>query len=665
MVKTTLSIIETSTVHEASRSSDKRKPTIERPTRATLWCQYRNSWYPETTALVLSVACVIAIAIVLHSYDGQPNPKMKWGLTINAVISILATTSKVSLMFTISNSIGQLKWVWFLNRKTRSLLDAGIYDDASRGPLGSLIMLCTEARQSIASIGALLTLLVVAYDPFVQQIVSFEAVSLPQIIPNEHAVMNSAHSFLVDWDQSVTPGFLRPAIQAAYWGSDFAWDPSCPSQGCMWSQFETLAWHTKCYEDKNWTLPADCNLRVTLKDVEALPINATHTFNCTATSKTPSSAMQESQNVSLSMAYSRQSPLTPSDISLVFSGLEYMVLPTYNLESDFISSTDSEVSAVNFTDPVMLISAFDITVQNDYSVKLNVTTCELDILLDTYTVETKQDVPVTTLLTSKALTKALVSDDAGLYLHFHPSSPPSTTFFNNQDQNISFASFGLMLNESDSRSSYQYEAITNLIAAINDDFPLELGTTFGMTLPGGQNDSNDTNDYIFASLIDTNTTSLVSPGSSGEFSTGYDEAYVWGSKGPDYIMNNLAASLNKVMLDPGQNLNGTQPVYGKASVPVTLVRVAWPFVALPFGLCLSAVLFFLATVYMSFQADAPLWKSSINAYFYHGVDFDSGIWTPLATIPEMDAQAAATRARLAPVGISERLMLESTIVRTR
>lgn len=190
-------------------------------------------------ALILSASCVTAASVILKHYDGKQNPKMKVGLTLNALASIIATTAKVSLLFTISNAIGQLKWVWFIN--SRSLLDAGVYDEASRGPFGSLTMLWTKTRKSIASIGAILTILAVAYDPFVQQIVSFESGFQLQMEPDEKVLMNIARYFrLSDYYADLAESRLR-AINTAYWNDGFQWTPSCASRNCTWPKFETLA----------------------------------------------------------------------------------------------------------------------------------------------------------------------------------------------------------------------------------------------------------------------------------------------------------------------------------------------------------------------------------------------------------------------------------------
>lgn len=79
------------------------------------------------------------MTILLIVYDEKPI--FRWhGITLNAIISLLSTSNKASLLFTTAECIGQWKWILFA-RTSRSLMDLERVDCASRGPLGSLILL--------------------------------------------------------------------------------------------------------------------------------------------------------------------------------------------------------------------------------------------------------------------------------------------------------------------------------------------------------------------------------------------------------------------------------------------------------------------------------------------------------------------------------------------
>lgn len=131
-----------------------------------------NTWLAEILALTFSAACLIAIIVVLRVYDSKTIPEIPFGLTLNAIVSILAAGSKSSLLLAVAGAISQLKWNWFTTQR-RKLEDIQEFDDASRGPGGSLTLLFTINIRSLASIGALVTILTLAYDPFVQQVLIY------------------------------------------------------------------------------------------------------------------------------------------------------------------------------------------------------------------------------------------------------------------------------------------------------------------------------------------------------------------------------------------------------------------------------------------------------------------------------------------------------------
>jgi len=142
---------------------------------------------------------MIAVLIV---YNGEPLPKLPLRISLNAVITLLATGLRGSLLITAAaceyhdrgfwiifltmEGISQLKWNWY--RRTHPLSDITTYDEASRGPRGALMLLVSpcllrvlhyrngcETRANLpsdlATLGAVLTVLTVVLDPFTQQIV--------------------------------------------------------------------------------------------------------------------------------------------------------------------------------------------------------------------------------------------------------------------------------------------------------------------------------------------------------------------------------------------------------------------------------------------------------------------------------------------------------------
>ncbi|EGP86442.1 uncharacterized protein MYCGRDRAFT_43455, partial [Zymoseptoria tritici IPO323] len=93
-----------------------------------------DTWLPEIFILVLSVACLVTIIVILSVYDGTLSRELPYGITLNAIVSVLATASRSALLFPVAACVGQLKWCWYA--KKRPLHDIQTFDDASRGPWG-------------------------------------------------------------------------------------------------------------------------------------------------------------------------------------------------------------------------------------------------------------------------------------------------------------------------------------------------------------------------------------------------------------------------------------------------------------------------------------------------------------------------------------------------
>ena len=104
---------------------------------------FTDWWLWEVLAVLLSLGTFSALVTILIVCDGRSVARLPQRLSLNAIISILSTISQTSLMFSITATLSQFKWLLFLGR-TRQLKDLQIYDDASRGPLGCSVLLMSE-----------------------------------------------------------------------------------------------------------------------------------------------------------------------------------------------------------------------------------------------------------------------------------------------------------------------------------------------------------------------------------------------------------------------------------------------------------------------------------------------------------------------------------------
>ena len=61
---------------------------------------YRWKW--EVPSCILSVLSLIAITVILYAYNGRPLPKWPYKITINALISVLTTVLKASMLVVVT-----------------------------------------------------------------------------------------------------------------------------------------------------------------------------------------------------------------------------------------------------------------------------------------------------------------------------------------------------------------------------------------------------------------------------------------------------------------------------------------------------------------------------------------------------------------------------------
>jgi hypothetical protein len=97
-------------------------------------------WLLEIVSWLFSAACMMVIAVVLSRYDGKPLPKWSINISMNAFISIFSGFAKSALLLPTAEALGQLKWDWF-RKAERSMMDFEVMDGASRGALGSAVLL--------------------------------------------------------------------------------------------------------------------------------------------------------------------------------------------------------------------------------------------------------------------------------------------------------------------------------------------------------------------------------------------------------------------------------------------------------------------------------------------------------------------------------------------
>ncbi|KAK6005885.1 hypothetical protein QM012_007527 [Aureobasidium pullulans] len=236
------------------------------------WNLYRHnpwylSWQQETWAIIFSVACLIAVAVIMAWIDGKKLSVWHWAIQPNAVISVLIVSSKAALMISTASCVSQLKWTHF-QKKPRTLKDLEGFDDASRGAYGSLCLLMSRSGYlNIAvTLGCAVTVLVLAMETFGQQLLSF-----PE---RRVAVANETASFPVIQNFEAMPSWgghgrqlsdrllkSRLGLMESIYGQTTESPFDCGASSCSWDSHVTLGLCSSCRDISS--APGDCVIKIT------------------------------------------------------------------------------------------------------------------------------------------------------------------------------------------------------------------------------------------------------------------------------------------------------------------------------------------------------------------------------------------------------------------
>ncbi|ESZ92361.1 hypothetical protein SBOR_7271 [Sclerotinia borealis F-4128] len=215
-------------------------------------------WQRELASLAAGTLCFIALAALLSAFNGKSI--FRWyGITLNALVSILATAAKVLVLYSIAESTSQWKWLHFSEQK-RFLIDFDKIDAASRGPWGSFILLWRKNRELIVRIGAVTTVLALAVDPFTQQLIQYQQRLVPHSDGEASVPRADRYSRGRLFNTQLTMVSNNPPAAQTFADADFAMQSAvlyglthsiemttqqlphtCTSGNCTWNAFESLS----------------------------------------------------------------------------------------------------------------------------------------------------------------------------------------------------------------------------------------------------------------------------------------------------------------------------------------------------------------------------------------------------------------------------------------
>ncbi|KAJ5750761.1 hypothetical protein N7533_007789 [Penicillium manginii] len=461
------------------------------------------------------------------------------------------------------------------------LLDMQTLDSAGRGPLGSMASLFQKTRRSLASVGAAVLILLLAFDPFIQQIISY-----PTRLTAIHGGTDVATTKMLDYFAMGVNYDL--VYSSGLWSdNDIVLSSSCSSGNCNWQKFQSSGMCSQC-SDVTKSMDLECNLTA----------NETSAGNFTQGSRyinvtcllTPPQGKSTQFHV-----HSSYVALSPPVWTYETGGLSWHVFSAYDSYGLDLDQTKNQPFN-GLGDPLMVIAYAEIGYNEDYiysdfisGIKVDkATVCSLELCLLEYDVSVKNGTPdvVTSVLDyGQLLWRNNPRNSSFDTLCWKPTSgPPDITFENPlsdytyvQLSPVEFAFCGI---------SYETKLSPNLF----------VGSMFQHHTRGHTQESgNDTTGLDYSPDGDPNALRIS-------------------SVGLDSIMSNVAKHMNKEAL----RLNGSD-VHGDTFVTEVFVEVQWLWLILPTILVLSGTIFIAIVIIQNKKNGTSLWKSSVLAFFYHGL----------------------------------------------
>jgi hypothetical protein len=202
-------------------------------------------WKWELFTWLLGTVGLLANITLLMRFNGVQQRYWNSDVQITAFVAALAQLSQSALLVPIASSIGQSKWEWL--QKERRAADIEKFDLASRGPDGALRLLWhLKLRPHLVSLGALSTIMMLAFPTFVQQSVAVNTrrveshIGSPTYIKRAGRVSATGlQSFSFDDDmsnsvaifQALVTEYINPANVTGHCATDF----------CTWEPYTTLS----------------------------------------------------------------------------------------------------------------------------------------------------------------------------------------------------------------------------------------------------------------------------------------------------------------------------------------------------------------------------------------------------------------------------------------
>ncbi|OGM45307.1 hypothetical protein ABOM_006429 [Aspergillus bombycis] len=528
--------------------------------RQLIWT-LNSDWYVwEVLAVVLSAAALIAIIVILAKFDQQPQPTWKH-VSLNSVISWLSTISKACVLYTISEALGQLKWVWFA-QGTRPMSNLRTFDSASRGFYGSGELIWTLRFRHFAVWGSLAVILALAFDPFTQNLIHY----FPKLVYD-----SSQRAFLANSTYYNTTGpplqnyaivWVDPSVKANVYNSLFNNDQSkpwatpkyiCSTSNCTWGPTAAIEVRARCSDVTDL-------LNTTCTTVTDSPLGYNGITNCTAT---------------LPLANTTAWFLSGMDV------LQPMSIATVHAATALIYKNAT-------LPPIQMVAPTNLTMDTMFTentTKWHATECSIQPVVHSFNATVQDNIYTETTIATWEKSQATWDSNresnlpAGIYFE------PPWGLEQGINPNTSFMFSGLAASSLDTFFQGLFTGVWFMRSSYSSSF-----------LPGPL-DMYAAPDFIQAMAIGNITGCDV--GSLDKLQC---------------AMENVAAAVTKSFRDSAYIKADSDPVgalmaAGRAMANVVYVEVRWPWIVLPGLVWVLGAATLLGTMWKSRKVGAPKWRN--------------------------------------------------------
>lgn len=233
------------------------------------------AWATETSVAVMLLISIVAIPATLYPHQGQPLPQWPFSITINALLSVYSMVLKTCIAGLVTSCVSQLQWSWYF--QPRPLQDIALFRDLAGGAFGSISWLWKyPVQQPLLTLAAAVTIISIAVDPFMQQLV--QPVNCNAILPGNVSASVPRTNYLQHED---LPSSLEQAILAGLFTLQNLTDFDCSTGNCTFSNtYSTVGFCSQC-TDKSADIVIDENCLVNLFDTNGSVTTAPGPCNAT------------------------------------------------------------------------------------------------------------------------------------------------------------------------------------------------------------------------------------------------------------------------------------------------------------------------------------------------------------------------------------------------